>query len=1336
MEAVSSALTQSLRLDSSDHDVHGLQDTVHLLQSQLRQLQADNAAEFETITDVRRKLNQSENEKVELTSKHNQEVLILDSQVMRLRAELEKGEALRQDLEYDLALSRKEACAEKRLFEEKIVLAVKTNDEMKAYALELQQKVSDLERALRICKQTAEEEQCRLWLDLDSQKKLNKDSHSQMKRISAERVQLEQVIKEQKEMLTKLQSTLHLAEEEKCKQSEVLRRQTCELESFSQREAKMKKDLEIAQQRLRSLEDSNEAERASHLESKFNSEIVQLRLRDLEASLEVERLARSSAESNLEMIRDQFRQLEMAYEKERAQVQQTAERLHQFEKESTAMVKQMSQEMEDKKKSIADLSIQLQTNEKISANFNKELNLAKKRQAYLEETYGGHIRDLDMLLENFGIASLTPAAHTEQEKGQGPSAVLQSLRLTLTDYQGRLRENSNELDKMKRLCEQMREECQSSKELAWTRNKTLEDLQAQLLAANTEVVNQRAQADERVGSMASLQSEVQRLQASWDAEKAHSADAYTQLNKLRQAFEEDVQEKLTFLHELYQRLVAGCVVIHPPKSILGQFTWAELCSILQENVDALTMDLNRNLEKVAHLERLCNGKEEAMKELKKRQDASVNRLLEGMREKEEGWHKAKVALEQHYTRLLGEVHTHAQKSQASASDLRGKVNELTCEQERLMAELVSLQEQLSRGVDERAALLTACALLSGAIIPLRARAQALATQRLFLAQRADKCDHFCKQLAALGKALSLELKGVQQKSPETRLDELASASKGKLASSSKRKGLLRFRLAVVVVLGANRLQRLGGSTRSIFTWTEGTGDNGAMLVCTGKVKPSEGHMSSKQATKDRVFAALSWFSSPELQTAIIHSMSELQQVIKQTELHGASLGQSIVTAARAAFANLLDHLSIEMEWSVGSNNLHYEWREPDSLAWLLNQRLTKITARGHGDEQSTQYTMQHCVGLVQKQLLEFTERLHAAEVERRANRLELAQTRDLRRHADHSRSLKKELQELRQVTQNLVPVEQFNGVCEELKSALAREQLAQHLLRDQAHQLQELGDRLQQHASQDTEKEQTLAEAVKGLSEAKLEVRRKEHAVQQLNRRLAQMENERRRLYDAIKGTEDVLRSSTRSKENVTNYMKCLDQSLQQVREQLSLSWATGELALQPATLVLEKAIADGACLGVEAGICQSVVRSVSDVLQAAWLRISALEKEIASHRQHITMLKGELHTACLRAEGQVTDACVDAWRNVSKLEWGCAGEVPRGSDRAHGASSAGHHTGPLEGSRGLPRDSTPAAELHVGLSSSERDASQGGRPRSRARSDPTARSVGTRHSQRRSPFR
>lgn len=61
------------------------------------------------------------------------------------------------------------------------------------------------------------------------------------------------------------------------------------------------------------------------------------------------------------------------------------------------------------------------------------------------------------------------------------------------------------------------------------------------------------------------------------------------------------QEKLTFLHSLYQRLVAGCVLIKQPEGILDRFTWCELCAVLQENVDALILDLNRANEKVSVL---------------------------------------------------------------------------------------------------------------------------------------------------------------------------------------------------------------------------------------------------------------------------------------------------------------------------------------------------------------------------------------------------------------------------------------------------------------------------------------------------------------------------------------------------------------------------------------------------------------------------------------------------------------------------------------------------------------------------------------------------------------
>lgn len=61
------------------------------------------------------------------------------------------------------------------------------------------------------------------------------------------------------------------------------------------------------------------------------------------------------------------------------------------------------------------------------------------------------------------------------------------------------------------------------------------------------------------------------------------------------------QEKLTFLHTLYQHLIAGSVLIKQPEGMLDKFSWSELCAVLQENVDALIVDLNRANEKVTVL---------------------------------------------------------------------------------------------------------------------------------------------------------------------------------------------------------------------------------------------------------------------------------------------------------------------------------------------------------------------------------------------------------------------------------------------------------------------------------------------------------------------------------------------------------------------------------------------------------------------------------------------------------------------------------------------------------------------------------------------------------------
>lgn len=58
------------------------------------------------------------------------------------------------------------------------------------------------------------------------------------------------------------------------------------------------------------------------------------------------------------------------------------------------------------------------------------------------------------------------------------------------------------------------------------------------------------------------------------------------------------QVRLSFLYCLYQRLLAGCVLIAPPHSILGNFTWKELCDVISEHVDQQTADLQKAKEEV------------------------------------------------------------------------------------------------------------------------------------------------------------------------------------------------------------------------------------------------------------------------------------------------------------------------------------------------------------------------------------------------------------------------------------------------------------------------------------------------------------------------------------------------------------------------------------------------------------------------------------------------------------------------------------------------------------------------------------------------------------------
>ncbi|KAM5260487.1 coiled-coil domain-containing protein 171 isoform 6-T8 [Hipposideros larvatus] len=1157
--------------------------------------------DLDVTADLRKKLHRAKKEKLEITTKHNAELASYESQIAKLRSEVEKGEALRQSLEYDLAVARKEAGLGRRAAEERLAEAHRIQEKLCAQNTELQGRANEIENAFQTSQQNWKDECRRFECDLEERDNIIQNCNREYDLLMKEKSRLEKTLQEQDSAVQNMHKKVEKLEAEHMECSDLLRRQTSELEFSTQREEHLRKEFEATTLRVRKLEENIEAERAAHLESKFNSEIIQLRIRDLEGALQVEKASQAEAVADLEVIKNEFKEVESAYEREKHNAQESFAKLNLLEREYFSKNKKLNEEIEEQKKVIIDLSKRLQYNEKSCSELQEELVMAKKHQAFLVETCENNVKELESILDSFTVSGQwTSGIHKDKNKPPSFSVVLEILRHTLTDYQNKLENASNE------------------------------DLQDKLADVSKELSHLHTKCADREALISTLKVELQNVLHCWEKEKARAAQSECELQKLSQAFQRDTEEKLTFLHTLYQHLVAGCALIKQPEGMLDKFSWPELCAVLQENVDALIADLNRANEKISHLEYICKNKSDTMRELQQTQEDTFNKVAEQIKAQEGCWHKQKKELELQYSELLLEVQKRAQKFQEIAEKNMEKLNRLEKSHEQLVLENSRIKNVLSQTQKEQTSLLAACALMAGALYPLYSRSCALSTQRDFLLEQVNTFELFKLEVRTLAQALST----VEEKKQEE-------------AKMKKKpfKGLIRvFRKGVIAILAANRLKVLGQSCASLFTWMESFKEGIGMLVCTGD--PKDKHKFPKhQKEQLRCLQALSWLTSSDLLAAIITSMAELQEVITKTDPNSRICGHLLVGAAKNSFAKLMDKISLAMEsLPLHSSSRSITYVEKDSLVQRLARGLHKVNTlalkyglRGH-------VPILKSMASLQKQIFGFTQRLHAAEVERRSLRLEVTEFKrnanEMKKELDKAQCLQMQLNEFKQC--KLITHEKFESACEELNNALLREQQAQMLLNEQAQQLQELNYRLELHSSEEADKNQTLGEAVKSLSEAKMELRRKDQSLRQLNRHLTQLEQDKRRLEENIHDAESALRMAAKDKECVANHMRTVENMLHKVRDQISLSRTAAsrnDFTLQLPKLHLETFAMEGLKGGPEVVACQAMIKSFMDVYQLASTRIATLEKEMTSHRSHIATLKSELHTACLRENESLQSA-------------------------------------------------------------------------------------------------
>uniref|UniRef100_A0A8B9GPD5 Coiled-coil domain containing 171 n=1 Tax=Amazona collaria TaxID=241587 RepID=A0A8B9GPD5_9PSIT len=1107
------------------------------------------------------------------------------------------GEAVRQHLEYELAIARKDGHLKMYAAEEEL-------SDAKTKLVELQ--MAETEKTFRIAQRKWQEEQQRHASEKDD---IRRTCENEYELLLKERDKLDSFLQEQNNALQYIWKKIKNVKGEHSGFAERLRRQANQLEYSAEREDRLKKELEAATVRIKKLEENIEAERAAHLQSRFNSEVIQLRIRDLEGALQVEKASQAEALSNLEMIKKEFKEVENAYEREKHNAQENLEKLSVLERECISTNKHMNEKIEEKNKIIRDLCERLGNNEKARRELQEELAMAKKHQVFLTETYESNMRELELLLDSFAMSGQRTAGTFKDKDKPSSLSVLETLRCTLTAYQNKLEDMSNEVTLA--LCEKKTKELEISKE---------KEAQDNLADAKKELNHLHTKCADRETLIGTLKIELLNVRQCWEKEKVCVTESENEIQKLTRAYQKDMEQKLTFFHSLYQRLAAGCVLIKQPEGIIDRFSWSELCAVLQENVDALILDLNGANEKISHLECVCKTKSDTVKELQESQEDAFREMAEQMKAQESCWQKQKAYLEQQYSGLLAEVHARVQEYQKTAEKNMEKIYLLERRRDRLVRENVSVKNMLTQVQKEHSSLLVACALLAGALYPLYGRSCALSAQRDLLQDQVNIYELMNQEIRTLVHTLS----DIEEDSQDD-----AKLKKRKL------KGLIHvFRRGVIAVLAANRFKVLAQSSSSLFSWVDGFKEGIGILVCIGESKGKH-NVSSKQIEQIHCVEAFRWFTSSNLLAAIISSVTELQDVVNTTDPKLCLSEHLLVNAARNSFSKLMNKLNVIMESVPLDSRRSFTYLEKNSLVQRLAHGLHKINTQALEAGLCDRLPIMKSIASLQKQILEFTHRLHTAEVERRSLRLKLAEFKwkfsEMEKEAEKAQSLQKQLNVFKQ--SKLITHERFESACEELNNALHREHQAQVLLNEQAQQLQELNNKLELHSSEEADKKLVLSETVKRLSEAKMELRRKDRFLRQLNRLLTQLEQDKCRLKESIHDAESALCMAAKDKELIISHMKSVEATLRKVRDQTLLSRTAAtrnDFTLQLPKLHLETFAVEGLKGRPEVVAFQAMVKSFMDVYQLASSRIYILLGETASHQLHTAAPKSKSQRACL----------------------------------------------------------------------------------------------------------
>ncbi|EDV26104.1 uncharacterized protein TRIADDRAFT_55866 [Trichoplax adhaerens] len=1155
---------------------------------------------------LQKKLSDNENVLVMKTKSYNEQVSRLQNQVIKLRATVERGEAVKQQLDYELLKVNKDLNHERRQALERESSLSEINKSLSDQVSKATTKCQELENSMQHLHFRLQEEQKKQQMLIEETDKVLNSLRAERDVIENDNHKLQQTVQDLQLQNENFLEKLATAEVRYSNQNQTLQRQADELKGITSRKESLTANLESAHRKIQNLEENIEAERAAHLESKFNSEVIQLRVRDLEGALETEKAIRNDANENIRGLQKKIKELEILKDEKDQQLSNLTDQLRSLlaakyelflisiKTEYSSNQETLLREVEEKQNIVQDLSRQLDRHHNNFLSLRDELTKTKRRQKELQEEYGSSTKALEELVLSFSIPPIT--SQIRESPTIKPSTALSYL---------------------KKEVEKLSTECESYKEMIWSRDHVVEKTKDALLSARNDLKTAREDLKENQNVINNLRIQLQQLHQNLSHESNLKEKLNDELMLTKEHYQKELEDRKQFLHTLNQRFTSN----NPP-----------------------TAALNSTENDVQILEKACQDRDRALQKMHKTHEETLSKLLSSHTAKERKQQEEKTELDEHYNKMLLDLQNRLKDSQNQIREMGNEFRKLTSNKEERKKENSVLKKHFTELKAMNDALKISCSLLAGVLWPLQNRFADLITQRNVLTQLYAKAEESKYHLKSICDTLQQEMKDsaiIQANNDQNSWD---------LLPNKKRRNMFQlFRVGAIAVLAANRLVHLVRCSHFKFFTVPQIFNVGISSVYYGGYfnvpKARFQGIASQSPAKAMLnsVAATAWLTSPSLQMRLIKAASELQHYLTREKPDSYfSQDSELPYIAQSTFSKIIR--AIEAEFSSLSTE------KTEIEAAFMSKPLTFWLGRGFERYQKrTSVENQDIVALsevipdLRNKLLELTRRLHSAEIERRSLRIEVTKLQqeyfDNKKMREKTTELQKSLDELHLKYNESVPEAKFETIYKELQNALRRESEAQNLLKIQSQQMQDLEYQRTKYSQEQVVNEASITAKAKELFKIREDLERKDRSLYEVNQNFIRLENDHKSVLAELTKAEKLVKTSAKEREALLCYLKAVEAALEQSK-QLAQSRNLGDAnpyqyMLPKLILPSERLEAEGFKVGPEMLSCQSVVKAFMEAQQQVLSKVSALESELMPYKTHIGTLKSELTAACQR---QVND--------------------------------------------------------------------------------------------------